>query len=373
MEINVHVDRRTLLLNSLAMLCVPATAGSALAGTDAAAAQFVSSARHPDGTFSVVLLAADGRVLRDIPLSARGHDIAVHSASGLAVAFSRRPGTFAVAFQTNSQRQPVVFTTPPDRHFFGHGAFSTDGRLLYATENNISDGVGVIGIYDVSAGFKKIGEYQSFGIGPHEVILLADGNTLVVANGGLDTMPDAARENLNVEDMRPSLAFVDRKSGALLQRHDLTAEARQLSIRHLAADPDGRVWFGGQWEGDPGSAPGLIGSFSRETAPSFANVTAHGSGDFKDYIGSVAVSADGRVLAASAPKAGRIIYVDTATATAIAIQDLKDTCGLAPVTADTFAETSGFGVFRAASPTGAIVTAQQLADVAFDNHLRRIG
>ena len=35
------------------------------------------------------------------------------------------------------------------RHFFGHGVFSPDGKLLYATENDFEAARGVIGVYDV--------------------------------------------------------------------------------------------------------------------------------------------------------------------------------------------------------------------------------
>ena len=64
--------------------------------------------------------------------------------------FARRPGNWAVIVDASHAAEPVVITAQPDRHFFGHGIFSADGRLLYASENNINSGDGVVGIYEVS-------------------------------------------------------------------------------------------------------------------------------------------------------------------------------------------------------------------------------
>jgi hypothetical protein len=58
------------------------------------------------------------------------------------VAFARRPGRFAVAVPVGAG-QPLWFATGPDRHFFGHGVFSADGRLLYSIENDYNAAKGL--------------------------------------------------------------------------------------------------------------------------------------------------------------------------------------------------------------------------------------
>jgi hypothetical protein len=58
----------------------------------------------------------------------------------------------------------------------------------------------VIGVRDASAGYRHIGELPSHGIGPHDLALLSDERTLVVANGGIRTHPDRRREELNLAD-----------------------------------------------------------------------------------------------------------------------------------------------------------------------------
>ena len=252
------IDRRSLLLGTLAFVgAAPMRGALAMGANDIA---YVTAARRVDGSYTVLLLRADGSVLREVPLSGRGHDIAIHRPSNRVAVFARRPGAFAVAFDLETTRQPVVFTPGENRHYFGHGSFSQDGRVLYASENDIDSGDGVIGIYDVASGFKKIGEHPSYGTGPHEIMLLADGKTIAVGNGGLDTVPDAGRENLNVDTMEPSLAFVDRESGKLIAKHTMTGDLQSLSIRHVTQDATGLVWFGAQWEGSPSETPQLVGS-----------------------------------------------------------------------------------------------------------------
>lgn len=346
---------------------------SAIAHVAQSSPAYAAAARLADGSFAVVLLSADGALLRTLPLSARGHDVAIDATHGTAAAFARRPGTYAVAFNLRQRSDPIVFTAMTGRHFFGHGAFSRDGRLLYASENHIEGARGVIGIYNVAAGYRRIGEHSSYGVGPHEIILLQDGRTIAVANGGLDTMPDAGRENINLDTMQPSLAFVDAATGALQSRHVLASDNAQLSLRHIAADRDGRVWFGGQWEGALSDAPALIGSASLDRGIQLVDERAAPGAALKGYIGSVAIGVDGAIVAASAPKASRVIYIDCKSGRVVGADHLRDACGLAAHGDDAFALTSGFGILRWETPAARILSEVELSGVAFDNHLRRVG
>lgn len=366
---SMAIDRRHILLGTLSAVVWPAALrGPALAQSDVA---FVAASKRGDG-YGVMLLGRDGHIVREVPLSARGHDIALHSGSGRAVVFARRPGTFAVAFETGRDSPPQIFSAIEGRHFYGHGAFSRDGRLLYVSENDIANARGVIGIYDVDGGYKRQGEMPSFGVGPHEIILLSDGRTLAVANGGIDTVPEAGRENLNLDAMQPSLAFIDAASAALLAKHTLPADLAKLSIRHIAPDSEGRVWFGGQWEGDAAATPELIGCAARDQSLKLITPQESLGKGLKGYIGSVAASADGAIIAASAPKAGRVLYIESSSGNIIGTSNLKDGCGVAGGSAHTFAVTSGLGVFRYENPGEATISEIALADIAFDNHLRRL-
>ena len=111
----------------------------------------------------------------------------------------------------------------------------------------------LIGVRDATDGYKQIGEFRAHGIEPHDIALLPDGRTLVVANGGIRTHPDRGGEELNLASMRPSLVYVDVQTGDLLEEHRLAPALHQLSIRHLAlaatvvesyqALPPGQAWI----------------------------------------------------------------------------------------------------------------------------------
>lgn len=364
------IDRRKLLLGTLAFIGARPAWGTASTGAETAS--YVSAVRNRDETYAVLLLSQSGAILRSIPLSARGHDIALDPRHGRAVTFARRPGTFAVAFETLKASEPIVITASPGRHFYGHGRFSIDGRLLYVSENDIADKRGVVGIYDVEAGYKRIGEHSSFGLGPHEIILLGDGKTLAIANGGLDTVPEAGRENLNLDQMDPSLVFIDAERGTLLAKHRLGPECAKLSLRHLATDYRGTVWFGGQWEGTVADAPPLAGSVSIDSAPALISCDPAAMQPLKGYIGSVAANRDGRLIAVTAPKGGRVLYIEAATGKIAGETKLNDACGAAADDEADFMLTSGFGVMRQENASGSVISTSELAGVAFDNHVRRL-
>ena len=370
------IDRRHFLIGTaLALTSASRAFGGVLESGEAdgfEAGDLIAACRRPDGSYSVVVLTLDGAVVRELPLQGRGHDIALDRPSGLAVVFARRPGSFALAFDVRGRREPTLFTTPTNRHFYGHGVFSSDGRLLYATEHNNDTRQGLLGVYNATGGFARIGEMPTYGIGPHQVIMLSDGKTLAVANGGIETHIETGREKLNVESMEPSLAFIDSTSGALIAQHRQSGPLHKLSIRHIAADARGAVWFGGQWEGAADEVPELVGRASIDSPLSILETDSPLGGALEGYIGAVAISGDGRVLAASAPRAGRIIYVDTERAAVMGETHLADGCGVVGIEQNQFALSSGMGVVRTERPDHTHLTTASFPGRAFDNHLRLI-
>lgn len=367
---SMAIDRRSLLLSTLAFVGT-GSIGKAFASAAHHDVAYVATARRSSGDFCIVLLKADGSIVREIALSARGHDVAYHRPSGRVVVFARRPGTFAVAFELGRNMPPHIFTGGEGRHYYGHGGFSQDGRLLYASENDIAGERGVIGIYDVGRGYRKIGEHSSYGIGPHEIMLLSDGKTIAVGNGGIDTVPDAWRAKLNLDTMKPSLVFVDAESGKLIAKHAMTGEFKSLSVRHVTQDKAGLIWFGGQWEGSPSETPQLVGSAGPDRELRLVDAPGGGK-DLRGYIGAMAVSNDGRFIAASAPKAGHVLYVDSESGKVVGKSTLKDVCGISSEGKQDFAASSGFGVIRYETAMASTISEHQLQDIAFDNHLRRV-
>lgn len=367
------IDRRQFLIGSVVAL---GSSRHALAvGLEAPLrdAIYASAARRADGSYAVLLLAEDGRILREIALEARAHDIAIDHIRRRAVVFARRPGFFALAFDVDGARPPEVFAPEPNRHFYGHGVFANDGRLLYATEHDVDTGEGAIGVYDVAAGWKRIGEFPSYGVGPHEAIMLSDAVTLAVANGGFGNDPATGRESIGLADMAPSVAFIDVKTGNLKARHDVPAAINLLSVRHLVETAAGDIWFGCQWQGGLEDTPQLLGRVGIDKPLALLDrATPHGIA-LKGYIGAVAASADGRLVAASAPLAGRIVYADAETGAFVHEIALKDSSGITPGSGRAaFAMSTGEGAVRIEDAGGAPPKVFEFSGVEFDNHLRRV-
>ncbi len=373
------IDRRHFLIGT-ALSLASAGASRAFAGvldaeteSEISAGDLIAACRRPDGNYSVVVLSLDGSVIRELPLQGRGHDIALNRADGEAVVFARRPGSFALAFDMRGRREPVLFTTPTNRHFYGHGTFSRDGRLRYATEHDDDTRDGLIGVYDARGSYRRIGEFPTYGIGPHEAILMADGKTLAIANGGIETHIETGREKLNLDSMQPSLAFVDVSTGRLLSQHKQSSALHKLSIRHLAQDASGTVWFGCQWEGADADTPELIGCAAMDKPLRIIEPSKPMGSTLAGYIGAVAISGDGRLLAASAPRAGRIVYVDTERFAVSGETLLMDSCGITGASDKSFAMTSGMGVVQVDAPDHTHLATTTFPGRAFDNHLRIIG
>lgn len=369
------VSRRRVLA---AMLAVPALPGAAFAragAPDVPADAAYLAARRRAGRYEAVLLDAAGADRLVVPMPARGHSFAIDAARGRAVAFGRQPGFFAVAFDLHGRRAPHALAAAPGRHFFGHGVYSADGRLLYATENDYEEGRAVLGVYDASAGggYARIGEFDTGGVGAHEAVMLPDGRTLCVANGGILTHPDYGKLELNLDSMRPSLAYVDARSGKLLDKAELDPALHQLSIRHLAVAGDGAVWFGCQHVGPAAQRPPLVGRHRPGHEPELFRGQAGTLRSLDNYIGSVACDAAGTVIATSSPVGGRVVYWDSATGRELGQTALADGCGIAPAGRGRFLFSSGSGAMLRTRVTGGQTPVlAAAAELAWDNHLRSL-
>lgn len=351
-------SRRRFLAGLASLSAAPSLAWSAVGNPVA-----VSAALARDGSFKLLGLTETGQIAFEVPLPARGHAAAAHPHKAEVVAIARRPGTFAKVIDCANGSLRQTIAAPEAHHFYGHAAFSQDGRLLFTTENHIASGDGRIGVWDRADAYKRIGEFASAGVGPHEIQTLPSGD-LAVANGGIQTHPKTGREKLNLANMQANLS-VFSTTGALLDRADVPARIHQNSLRHIAAAQDGTIVCGFQWQGDPFETPPLVMLYTGQgkLAPTtFEEGTLRG---LDGYIGSVCTL--GRSgFAASAPRGGRVLTFD-AQGAHIANHHAMDICGVARLTSKGSLATDGNGnVFDL---TEHALTRTTRHDVAFDNHL----
>lgn len=373
------LDRRAFLAAGAALVATRAWGMDSVAATAAHDARGLTphylAARKHDDRFEAVLLDARGRIARTVPLAARGHSFAIDAARGRAVVFGRQAGFFATAVDLHGSMRPAALPLPADRHFFGHGVYTDDGRLLFATENDFEAGRGVLGVYDASRGgaYRRIGEVDSDGIGPHEVVAMPDGRTLCVANGGILTHPDYGKRELNLDTMAPSLVYLDIAGGQVVERVTLPPTLHRLSIRHLAVARDGAVWFGMQYAGPAQDQPPLVGRHRRgqSSAQLFAG-PPEVLRRLRNYVGSLSVDAAGRVVAASSPVGGLVTYWDAASGAYMGCTDIVDGCGVAPAADRGFLLSSGEGELLHAGPGMASTRLDRDPGTAWDNHFRRV-
>ncbi len=362
------IDRRDFLTGLLG------AAGAAAIGPDALAATtelYAAARQDVNGKYSAAIFDRLGIDVNSVVLPGRGHDICVSPVSRTCVAFARRPGNFAVAFTPDRRTPPVFFTTPPDRHFYGHGVFSLDGRLLYTTENDFDGERGIIGVYDASAGYARIGEFESFGIGPHDLALMPDGVTLVIANGGIATHPDIdeGRTPLNLATMKPSLVYLDTRNGDLIERYELPTELHQISLRHMDIGVGGRIVIGCQTDHAERFDLPLIFSHKRGDELRQLSIGKRLSLSLRGYISSVAMDASGKFAAVTSSHGNRVLFLDVSSGKLLAERQISDVSGVAPSSENGgFLLTSGDGTILAGASAGEGGEPHVNSAVHWDNH-----
>jgi hypothetical protein len=240
---------------------------------------------------------------------------------------------------------------------------------LYATENDTDEpGRGVIGVYRLQGTqLLRAGEHASHGIGPHQLLWMPGGETLVVANGGIRTEADS-REMLNLEAMQPSLGLMTR-DGELLSKERLPEPMN--SVRHLAVAADGTVVAGQQYQGEPGEAVPLLAikrpgqAFQAFPIGEAQRLAMH------QYTASLAIHDGLRLLALTAPRGGRFFLWDLDSGELRLDAPLADCAGVGAV-AEGFVVSAGVGRCRLYDCRGKRIVSQPLSLPAglWDNHLR---
>lgn len=144
-----------------------------------------------------------------------------------AAAFEKKgPGACVLDLRYMALAAPIE--TVASRRFYGHGAFSADGSLLYATESRLdADHEGALVVRDADT-LRELGTLPTHGRAPHDCALIDGGRVMVVANGGGPMGADA-----------PSVTWVEVASGRLLDRAEL--DDPRVNAGHLAVGDGGAL------------------------------------------------------------------------------------------------------------------------------------
>jgi hypothetical protein len=343
--------RRRAFLASLAAACTPR-----MSWADVGQPAFLAAGKQ-GADFFLHGLSATGVSLFQLPLPGRGHAAAAHPTRAEAVAFARRPGTFALVIDCGAGQVAHRLAPPEGLQFNGHGAFSSDGTLLMTSEVVAETSEGRIGLWDASR-YTRLTDWPSHGVGPHEIRLLPDGR-LAVANGGIRTDP-VDRTKLNIPDMAPNLSILSPDGTLLDQTH--LPDLHQNSIRHLALAGQA-IAFAMQWEGDPSEPVPQLGLWIPGSAPILCEPAPEDAYAMQGYAGSVAATTD-RILITS-PRGGAAM-IFAADGKHMATHRRADLCGAASHAGE-FVVTDGLGAVWSADDAG--LSPLTSGPTQWDNHL----
>ncbi|WP_067099000.1 DUF1513 domain-containing protein [Marinomonas atlantica] len=365
------LSRRAFLTSSLAALSIPTWASALPIETNGEL--FISAFSKSKTAHFIGAFGSNGKLRWSMPLPERAHAPVVHPTYSVIGAVARRPGFYIDFFNPLSGKAIKRITPLTDHHFYGHAVFSKDGLQLITQENHYPTGQGKIVTRRWPDG-EVLNEYSSGGIGPHESVLMSD-DTLVIANGGLQTHPDNDREIINLETMKPNVTYLSLSDGRLINQAQHEDALHQLSIRHLDVTAQGTVALGFQYHGEPWEKVPLVAlSDVKSDHLDYIGMPDHVRTRFKQYCGSVCFDQSGETLAISTPRGGLVAYWDVPSKTFLGVDNCRDVCGLvATKHKHEFILTSGTGKQLISQPRQRKISQiNQLAEVHWDNHLKRL-
>lgn len=286
----------------------------------------LSACDDRQGRHYIASVLPSGNLGFQIPVPLRAHDSCATSDRSRAFFFARRPGHHLYVVDLHAGRLAQTVEAAPGRHFYGHGVVSRDDQWLFASEQIFATGQGIIGIYRLADPIKREGEIPAHGMDPHQLHWLSDGETLVIANGGIRTHPDQHREILNPDTLQPVLTYVRVRDGALLE--SCTPPHHQMSLHHLDVSPTDQVIVGVQYYGALTDDIALVGSHRRGTDPQWWKGSELNQLRMQQYTASVAVAHTGNKAVVSCPRGNVIAEWDLQNGKLLQLLELRDGAGL---------------------------------------------
>lgn len=357
-EARLPLDRRRWLAWMAASALVPL--GPSARAEAASASRFVAAweaeAGHRVGVLARTPQGLAAQSALEVPT--RAHGLWVER-GGTLLAAARRPGDWLVRWRPDGQALAWCWIEA-GRAFNGHVIASADGRTLYTAETDLETAEGLIGVRD-AASLEKTDEWPTHGMDPHELLADTDGS-LVVANGGIPTLPETGRVKVHLDRMDASLVRLDGSDGTL--RGQWRLADRRLSLRHMAWGARGQLGIALQAEHDRAedkAAAPLLALFDGR-----ALRTVEAGHALAGYGGAIAFGGDR--FAVSCPRANGVAMW-RADGRWDGFTPLSEACALAPAQGGVWAG----GREQALPMAGAGGEAAVVAALRLDNHWAAMG
>jgi uncharacterized protein len=169
---------------------------------------------------AISLMSLADRQAKLIDLDFFPHGFAIDPTQPSRVASFQKIGPGAAIVDLATGRLVQRIAKHRDQQFYGHGAFTPDGKTLLSTERDEQAQRGLIAIRDGRT-LAYLGEFPSYGDSPHDCHLIDAGKTLVVANGD------------------GSVAYIDLNSQKLLEK--LLIPNPKFNAGHLLPLPQRKI------------------------------------------------------------------------------------------------------------------------------------
>ncbi len=265
-----------------------------------------------------------GKELFRLALPGKAHGFAINPSHPWQVVATPSLGeTQGLVFDARNGRAIRQIESKVGRHFNGHGCFSRDGTEFYNSENIAETGRGMISVRS-TLDFSFLREFPAYCIGPHEIGMLPNSTTLVVAGGGILTHPSSGKRELNIPTIASALLYIDSEKGEKLQQFDI--DVPSLSFRHLDIMDDGTVLLACQYKGRD-KIPPLV-AMQKGSAPiDWLPINEDSLWEMNQYTASISVAKNG-VVAVSCPRGQRLMFWNVHTKEMIKSLNINDVGGI---------------------------------------------
>jgi len=321
----VDLNRRTLLKGLGSAISLPVLASCGRLSYEDNQEHWLSAAGSNKDSFSLSWTHGLTKNTDSLLSGFRGHGLTKHPINkSIALMFSRRPGNQAILMDLKTKKMVGHFTSPDHLYMEGHGCFSHDGRFLFCTESNKQTHQGIITVRETTS-YKVIKEIPSGGIGPHEIQIMPNQNTLVIANGGL--IKDSKGHVINTQSMKSNITFLNYDLGKILSTYD--GEHSQASLRHLDISNDGIVAIAMQAQVyNPERLMPLTSLINKDGSKTVLNAPDHLLKKLNGYVGSVRINNKYRTAAFTSPRGDIALFWNIDNGVFLGQQFFHNVCGL---------------------------------------------
>ncbi|TCS43100.1 DUF1513 domain-containing protein [Reinekea marinisedimentorum] len=212
----------------------------------------IGACRLTGDSYGVSCINLAGELQWQLPLPARGHEVALHPNLPIGVAVARRPERFIVLFDSNNGELLQTIELEEQLKLNGHSVW-LNNELILSGSDRASSEMRLLA-FQLDTNSRRLSRTMTHHydlLGPHQMVL--DGENLWLAIGGLHT---DGRKVLNKETLQSSLVLVDAQTRQLKLKVD--APVPNLSLRHLSVSNSAEVYIAGQYQLATENAPALL-------------------------------------------------------------------------------------------------------------------